>query len=95
MSFLTKFFESNFLNYFLKYVVVFLENYCYIILNDKLVSLMSFALSTCIFFILLLQSVNGTQYLNFTFLLVLFVAPTTAAVLATAIISLTSIYTSQ
>ena len=41
-----------------------------------------------------MQSVNGAQLLNITFLLVLFVSPTTAEVLLTQIFPLTSIYAS-
>ena len=47
-------------------------------------------LSICSLFILLMKIVNGTQFLNITFLLVLFAAPA-AAVLLTVIFPLTSI----
>ena len=51
--------------------------------------------STCILFISLMQSVNGTQFLNIIFfLLVLFAATSSAAVLLTVIFTLLSIYTS-
>ena len=54
---------------------------------------MSVALSICILLISLVQLVNGAQFLNITFLLVLF-ASASAAVLLTAIVPLTKIYTS-
>ena len=40
---------------------------------------MSLAFSTCVLLISLMQLVNGAQYLNITFLLVLFALATTAA----------------
>ena len=52
---------------------------------------MYYALSIWVLFILLIQLVNGAQFLNITFLLVLFPS---AAVLLTVIFPLTSIYTS-
>ena len=45
---------------------------------------MSFALFISTLFIALLQSVNGTQFLNITFLLALFASASAAAVLFTA-----------
>ena len=50
------------------------------------------ALSFCVLFILLKQLVNGAQFLNITFLLVLFAAAPPAAVLLTVIFPLASIY---
>ena len=41
-----------------------------------------------------MQSVKGTQFLNITFLFVLFTAVPTAAVFGTVIVSLTSMYKS-
>ena len=55
---------------------------------------MSLALSTCVLLIYLMQLVNGAQVLNTAFLLVLFASASSAAVLLTAIVSLTSIYAS-
>ena len=53
------------------------------------------ALSIWVLFILLMQLVNGAQFLNITFLLVLFAAAApSAAVLLTVIFPLTSIYES-
>ena len=52
------------------------------------------ALSIWVLFILLMQLVNGAQFLNITFLLVLFAAAPSTAVLLTAIFPLTSIYAS-
>ena len=52
---------------------------------------MSLALSTCMLFISLIQTVNGAQFLNVTFLL-LFPPPTANA--ATVKVSFTSIYAS-
>ena len=52
------------------------------------------ALSVWVLFVLLMQQVNGAQVLNITFLLVLFAAAPSAAVLLTVIFSLTSIYAS-
>ena len=55
---------------------------------------MSLALSTCVVLISLMQLVNGSQFLNITFLLVLFAsASAAAAVLLTVIVPLTKIYT--
>ena len=60
---------------------------------------MSLALSTCIFrlyymYISLMQSVNGVQFLNITFLLALFAAATAAEMSSTDIVPLTSTYVS-
>ena len=61
---------------------------------------MPLALSTCVLLISLMQLVNGTQFLNITFLLVLFAASAAAAaaaaaaVLLTLIVPLTRIYAS-
>ena len=54
---------------------------------------MSLALSVCVLLISLIQLVNGAQFLNITFLLVLFAAPA-AAVLLAIIVPLTRIYAS-
>ena len=51
-------------------------------------------LSIWVLFILLMQLVNGAQFLNITFLLVLFAAAAAEAVLLTVIFPLTSIYAS-
>ena len=48
---------------------------------------MSLALSTCVLLISLMQLVNGAQFLNITFSLVLFAAAPSAAVLLTPIAS--------
>ena len=53
---------------------------------------MSLALSTCVLLISLMKLVNGAQFLNVTFLLVLFASASTAAVLLTVIVPLTRIY---
>ena len=55
---------------------------------------MSLTLSTCVLSISLMQLVNGAQFLNITFLLVLFVSASAAAVLLTVIVPLTRIYAS-
>ena len=55
---------------------------------------MSLALSTCVVLISLMQLVNGSQFLNITFLLVLFASASAAAVLLTVMVPLTKIYTS-
>ena len=55
---------------------------------------MYFALSVLILFILLIHLVNGAQFLNITFLLVLFASASAAVVLLTDIFPLTSIYAS-
>ena len=47
---------------------------------------MYLALSTCVLFFSLMQLVNGAQFLNITFLLGLFAAATSAAVLLTLIV---------
>ena len=52
------------------------------------------ALSIPVLFILLIQIVNGAQFLNIAFLLVLFALASAAAVLLTVIFPLTSIYAS-
>ena len=53
---------------------------------------MSLALSTCVLLISLMQLVNGAQFLNITFLLVLFASASAAAALLTVIVPLTKIY---
>ena len=50
--------------------------------------------SSILIFILLIQLVNGSQFLNITFLLVLFAAAPITAVLLTVLFPLTSIYAS-
>ena len=50
---------------------------------------MSLALSTCALLISLMQLVNGAQFLNITFLPVLFASAPAAAVLLTLIFPLT------
>ena len=55
---------------------------------------MSLALSTCVFLISLMQIVNGAQFLNITFLPVLFAVAGEAAVLLTVIVPLTRMYAS-
>ena len=52
------------------------------------------ASSICVLFILLEQLVNGAQFLNITFLLILFAAAPLAAVLLNDMFPLTSIYAS-
>ena len=53
---------------------------------------MYFALSIWVLFILLMQLVNGAQFLNITFLLVIFAAAPSSAVSLTVIFPVTSIY---
>ena len=53
---------------------------------------MSLALSICVLLISLIQLVNGAQFLNITFLSLLFTAAPAAAVLSTLIVPLTGIY---
>ena len=55
---------------------------------------MSLALSTCILFISLMQSVNGAQFVNIMFLSILFAAANVAAVFSTVIVPLTHMYAS-
>ena len=55
---------------------------------------MSLALSSCVLLISLMQLVNGAQFLNITFLSILFVLESAAAVLLTLIVPLTRIYAS-
>ena len=52
------------------------------------------ALSIWVLFILLMQLINGAQFLNITFLLVLFASAAAAAALLTAIFPLTRVYAS-
>ena len=52
---------------------------------------MSLALSTCVLLISLMELVNGTQYLNIAFLLILFASASAAAVSLTTIVPLTRI----
>ena len=52
---------------------------------------MSLALSIGVLLISLIQLVNGAQFLNITFLLILFAATPAAAVLVTLIVPLTRI----
>ena len=53
---------------------------------------MSLALSICVLLILLMQLVNGAQFLNITFLSIIFASAPAAALLLTAIVPLTRIY---
>ena len=55
---------------------------------------MSLASSVSVLLISLIRLVSGEQFLNLTFLLVLFASAPTAAVLLTVIVSLTWIYAS-
>ena len=55
---------------------------------------MPLALSTCLLLISLMQLINGAQFLNITFLLVLFASAPAAAVLLTLIVPLAIIYAS-
>ena len=55
---------------------------------------MPLELSTLVLLISLIQLVNRAQFLNITFLLVLFASASAAAVLLTAIVTLTRIYAS-
>ena len=55
---------------------------------------MSLVLSTYVLLISLMQLVNGAQFLNITFLLVLFAVAPSEAVLLTVIVPLTRIYAS-
>ena len=50
--------------------------------------------STCVLLVSLMQSVNGVQFLNTTFLLFSFASAYWAAVFATDVVHLTSIYAS-
>ena len=54
----------------------------------------SWALSTCVLFTLLMQLVNGLQFLNITCLLVSFTGTAAAVVFRTAIVALTCMYAS-
>ena len=53
----------------------------------------SLELSTGVLFISLTQSINEAQFLNITFLLLIFAAALAPAVFATDIVPLTGIYT--
>ena len=55
---------------------------------------MSLALFICVLFISLMQSVNGAQFLNITFIFVLLASGSAAGVFVTDIVPLTSIYAS-
>ena len=55
---------------------------------------MSLALSICVLLISLMQLVNGAEFLNITFLLLLFASASAAAVLLTVIVPLTRMYAS-
>ena len=55
---------------------------------------MSLALSACVLFISLMQSVNGVRFLNISFIFVLFASASVSVVFATDITPLTSIYAS-
>ena len=68
-----------------------LNNYHYILLNCIAIS-MYCALSIWVLFILVIQLVNGAQFLNITFFAVLFAATLSVAVFLTVIFPLTSIY---
>ena len=74
---------------------MFLNNYLYILSRYK--SALLYQLFSIIYLgiiILPLQLVNGTQFLNITFLLGLFASSPAPAVLLTYIFPLTSIYVS-
>ena len=53
---------------------------------------MSLALSTCVLFISLTPSVNGTQLLSVAYLLILFAVALATALFANDIVSLTNMY---
>ena len=73
----------------------FFNNYRYSIkLYIDIITSVSLALSACVLFISLMQSVNGAQFLNMTFLLVLFAAAPATELPATDIVPLKSIYAS-
>ena len=72
---------------------MFLNNYHNILLSCTLALLYQCILHYLFGFILLMQLVNGAQFLNITFLLVLFAAGAPTAVLLTVIFSLTCIST--
>ena len=72
---------------------MFLNNYCYKLYIGITISI-SLALSTCVLFISLMQLKNGAQFLNITFLLVLFAAAPTSDVSSTVIVPLISMYAS-
>ena len=55
---------------------------------------MVLALSTCVLLISLMQLVNGAQFLNITFLIVLFASVSASAGLLTVIVPSTRIYAS-
>ena len=55
---------------------------------------MCLALSTCVLLISLMQLVNGAQFFNVIFLLILLALAPAAAVLLTVIVPLTRIYAS-
>ena len=55
---------------------------------------MPLALSICVLLVLLMQSVNGVQFSNTTFLLISFASAYWAVVFATDVVHLTSIYAS-
>ena len=55
---------------------------------------MSLVFSTCVLLISSMQIVNGAQFLNITFLLVLFAKAVATAVLLTVIVPLTRMYSS-
>ena len=54
----------------------------------------SWASSTCVFFISLMQSLNRAQFSKITLLLVLFTGAAASAVFGTVIVGLTCIYSS-
>ena len=54
----------------------------------------SWGSSTCVLFILLMQLINGAQFLNISFLLALFTGTSAAAVFGTYIVALTCMYAS-
>ena len=72
---------------------IYLNNYRYILLklHTGISTPLSLALSTCVLFISLMQSVNEEQFLNVAFLPLF---PPPAAISVTALVPLTSIYQS-
>ena len=71
---------------------MFLNNYHCILLYIGITMSISLALSLSTLIISLLQSVDGAQFLNTTFLLTLFAPAPGAAVLLTIIFPLASMY---
>ena len=79
-------------NFFLSFFLFYLKCFGSTDNQDRRWSTFLRASSTCVLFISVMQTANGAQFLNITFLLVLFTTAPAAAVFGTVIVPLTSMH---